>query len=367
MNKSAWLIVYAVIFIKACMYIQRLMRPIPNITPVQVKEGLGRVRNENSTYNILNKKNVRFRLSPEECFTSDWMMIMISSGPKNGKLRNEWRKRMENRSGIKVVFLVANAKTDLDQNNLENEHEKNGDIVQCDVEDGHRLLGYKILCGHVWSYEHCRNVKHVAKSDDNVHIDMDKLTHVLSTDTSTDWKNLITCPTECFGMKTIRSNSAQMTGNWSHSKEEWSRDFMPDFCVGFLSLTTPDVGAQLAQVGLELYGDSETPIAQIEDSLITGVLRERLPHVRIEMMHLGYRWERFFTWCGWLHMFKQTFFNDLIISKTSSRKNVQYVGSVTNPKVWKFFICVMVEGCLGWFETNFPTLVPSFLWNICSR
>ena len=87
----------------------------------------------------------------------------------------------------------------------------------------------------------------------------------------------------------IRSSSPQMTGNWSHTREEIDRDFMPDFCVGFLSLTTPWVGAQLAQVGLELYGASDTPVAQIEDSLITGVLRERLPGVRIEMMHLGPR------------------------------------------------------------------------------
>ena len=35
-----------------------------------------------------------------------------------------------------------------------------------------------------------------------------------------------------------------------------------------------------AQVGLALYGDSAEDVTLIEDSLITGVLRERLPHVR---------------------------------------------------------------------------------------
>ena len=42
-------------------------------------------------------------------------------------------------------------------------------------QDGHRLLGYKILCGHVWAWEHCPHVRHVAKSDDNVVVDMDTL------------------------------------------------------------------------------------------------------------------------------------------------------------------------------------------------
>ena len=113
---------------------------------------------------------------------------------------------MSNRPGEKVVFLVANTKTDEDQDILESEHGDHGDIVQCDVEDGHRLLGYKILCGHVWAYEHCRHVNHVAKSDDNVEVDMDKLSHILKTDTITNWENLITCPTLCFGMKVSNCN-----------------------------------------------------------------------------------------------------------------------------------------------------------------
>ena len=62
---------------------------------------------------------------------------------------------------------------------------------------------------------------------------------------------------------------------------------MPAFCVGFLSLATPEVGAQLAQVGLTLYGESPRDITQIEDSLVTGVLRERLPQLRIEMLEAG--------------------------------------------------------------------------------
>ena len=170
-----------------------------------------------------------------------------------------------------------------------------------------------------------------------------------------------------FHFQVIRSTSGGMTGNWSHSKEEIEHDIMPDFCVGFLSLTTPDVGAQLAQVGLVMYGDSKTPITQIEDSLITGILRERLPHIRIKMMELGPRWERIFTWCPWLHVFKQTFMNDLIISKKSSRNNVEYVGGITNPNVWKFFLCLMVEGGLGIMEEKFPTLMPSFIWGVCAR
>ena len=151
-------------------------------------------------------------------------------------------------------------------------------------------MGYKILCGHVWAYEHCPQVRHVAKSDDNVEVDMDTLVTRLTRDTETDWRDLITGPTVCFGMPVIRSSKGGMRGNWSTSKEEFDRDWMPAFCVGFLSLSTPEVGAKLAQTGLAVYGESPGPITQIEDSLITGVLRERLPELRLEVLEVSCDW-----------------------------------------------------------------------------
>ena len=72
-----------------------------------------------------------------------------------------------------------------------------------------------------------------------------------------------------------------MTGNWSWSEAEFSRSYMPEVCNGWLSVTTPKVGAELAQVGLSLFGESGVSNG---DTLVTGVLRERLPHVRIDIL-----------------------------------------------------------------------------------
>ena len=33
----------------------------------------------------------------------------------------------------------------------------------------------QVLAGYVWSYTQCRHVRHVAKTDDNVVLDLDKL------------------------------------------------------------------------------------------------------------------------------------------------------------------------------------------------
>ena len=82
------------------------------------------------------QRNVSFLQSPDPCDTSDWMLVIVSSGPKNRELRDGWRQRMgevQQRSGIKVVFLVANTTTSGDQERLEMEHQEAGDIVQCGV------------------------------------------------------------------------------------------------------------------------------------------------------------------------------------------------------------------------------------------
>ena len=83
------------------------------------------------------QRNVSFLLSPAPCDVSDWMLVMVSSGPGNRALRDGWRQRMaelQQRRGIKVVFLVANTTTSGDQARLESEHVEAEDIVQCGVE-----------------------------------------------------------------------------------------------------------------------------------------------------------------------------------------------------------------------------------------
>lgn len=367
-----WLLSVLIIIksIQIILYIKRLMSLPGQKSPVEVVEGLGSVKNSDGTFNILNKRSVRFLLSPASCSSSQWMLMMVSSRPANTELRSAWRRRQAASlsRGVKVVFLVAQTEEELQQTSLEAEQVQHGDIVQVGVTDGHRLLGYKILAGHVWAFQHCQTVRHVAKSDDNVELDMEGLVSSLQARKEEDWEDVITCPTVSYNMKVIRSSSGGMTGAWSESREDWERDSLPTFCVGFLSVSTPRLGAQLAQVGLELYRDRQTDVVQIEDSLITGVLRERLPHVTIEVLSKGHpAWNRVTSWCPVTHMFKQTFFNDLIISKVSSRSNIHYVGSVNNLQLWKFYLCTLLEGGLRLLESQAPSLLPHYLWTVCAR
>ena len=318
-----------------------------------------------------------FLQSAKPCDPSVSLLLMVSSGPANKIQRDRWRRDVEeyresesnrkNNKNIKLVFIIAKARSDSDTAMLESENAAHEDIVQSDTEDGHRRLGYKLLMGYVWAYTYCGEVDYVAKTDDNVELDMETVMDALEHRIGPE-ENFITCPTLNWGMKVLRSATPHMTGNWSVSKEVFDRDVMPDFCIGFLYVTTPQVGAALTQVGLALY--SETEVTQIEDSLITGVLRERLPQVTIQMLEtpgVPSLWQIFFTVCPWMNTFKQTFFNNMIRSKRSSRNNVHYVGPVTTPGVWRFFICLHLEGLFELVDLSAPGLVPSWMWDLCVR
>ena len=311
-----------------------------------------------------------FLLLPKNgCQKSEELLILVSSGPLNQANRDRWRMDVEGIGGVRLVFLVAKAGSSEDQEMLEDEHEKHGDIVQSSLADGHRKLGYKILAGYVWAFLHCSGAKLVAKTDDNVELDIDRLKRVIRERIVTG-QDFIACGsgTQHRNMKPLRSDRTHMTGNWSISKDQLEMEFHPDFCSGFLYVTSPKVGAALVQVGLALYNMTE--VEQIEDSMITGVLRERLPHVRLEVLETGFfpfLWMNIFSHCPWLTLTKLSFFNDLVISKRSSRSNVQYVGSITSPGVWRFYICLHLEFVLEHLEQLTPGLVPSFVFDICIR
>ena len=322
--------------------------------------------------NTLLQGNITFQLVPRSgCQEEEKVVIMVSSGPLNKENRDRWRESVEGRDGVKIVFLIAMAKTVEDQKMLEEEHDENGDIVQSSLEDGHRKLGYKILSGYVWSYLHCAGARMVAKTDDNVELDMDKLEAMVRARMKNGVdENFMACGsgTQHRNMKPLRSDRTHMTGNWSISKEQLDLDIHPDFCSGFLYLTTPLVGAALVQAGHQLYRDKE--VEQIEDSLITGVLREALPDVRLQTLQNGvlpHLWNKVFSHCPWLSLAKLSFSNDLVITKRSSRSNVQYVGSLTSPGVWRFFICLHLEFVLEHLEYFASGLVPSFIFDICKR
>lgn len=233
------------------------------------------------------------------------------------------------------------------------------------------------MCGH----HHCPDVVMVAKTDDNVELELEMMmTGVRNMENQAN-RNKVICGT---GMVTknlpvIRNKKSHMMGNWTVSKEEIDDEVFDDFCFGFLYLTTPEVGANLVQAAALAFS-GEDDIEQIEDSLITGKLR-----TMIEVPIYGsFSWlsssssessslistsllETVLSQCYWLQYTQNTFFNHLVKSKVSSRKQVPYVGSVWNTQLWRTYLCVHLEMILEYVEAVAPNSVPHFIFNICER
>ena len=167
---------------------------------------------------------------------------MISSGPAQFRNREVWRGRTKDWREVKIIFLVAKPQEggeDL-QKHLEEENEEFGDILQSDIVDGHRRLGYKILTGYVWSYLWCVKVAMVGKTDDNVVLDLETLVNTqVGGEAGVGRRVLCGSGTPHRNMKPLRSDRTHMTGNWSISRDQLSLEFHPDFCSGFLYLTSP--------------------------------------------------------------------------------------------------------------------------------
>jgi len=379
-------VMYSLLIIKMYLIIKTIVRrqSYQPAAPVLIKPGLGDVFDENTgTFHILNRRNISWVLAPKDDCEDVKLLVMISSGPRNTELRQNWRERVKKMEGVKIIFMVStpiasdeqNNDVDVVQKKLEGENEHHGDILQSSLEDGHRKLGYKILTGYVWGYQHCSDSILVGKTDDNVVLDMESLlTGVRMLESNPPSVRSVMCGsgTPHRNMKPLRSDRTHMTGNWSISKEQVESDFHPDFCCGFLYLTTPSVGAELVQAGLSAYGNVE--VEQIEDSFITGELRERLDNVMISSLSsmsssspTSFLWSSILSHCPWLSLTKLSFGNDLVVTKFSSRSKVMYVGPITNPHLWRYYICLHIEFVLENLEKMIPGYAPQFIFDLCKR
>ena len=337
-------------------------------------EGLGLVQNKDSnTFKILNENNVTFIFQPSKCDTRIKLLLLVSSGYSNIIARNRWRhwlSKKHHSDKVRIVFLVSSC-VSICEHDLDSEHNQYQDIVHTSLLDGHRRLGYKILSGYIWTYLQCQSVTAVIKTDDNVVLDSEVLMSITKfPSVSDDHTVYCGCGPPHRNMKTLRSDTPRMLGNWSVPYDQLESDYVPDFCAGFSYAVSPSLGARLVQASVLMFGHYKDDIVLIEDSLITGVLRESLGDVDLDMLvdtRQRWLWRNILSYCPWLTVFKLTFFDELVIQKTSDRSGVQYVGSIATPKVWKFFICLHIESLLGAGENLLGLAMPEILWDVCKR
>ena len=110
---------------------------------------------------------------------------------------------------MRAVFLVSSC--DTCSHDLTREHADHGDIVHTSLADGHRRLGYKILSGYIWTYQHCPHVSYAAKTDDNVVLDMQSLMNSVD-NKQYEHNQFVACTSPNRRTKVLRGDHMHMTG-----------------------------------------------------------------------------------------------------------------------------------------------------------
>lgn len=119
-----------------------------------------------------------------------------------------------------------------------------------------------------------------------------------------------------------------------------------------------------------MFGDCKEDVVLIEDNMISGILREKIGNVGIDVLvktDMTWIWTKMLSHCPWLTGVRTIFFNELVIQKKSDRKNVEYVGSPLSLGAWKFFLCAHWENILMGFEKFLGIKIPQSFWMICIR
>ena len=213
------------------------------------------------------------------------------------------------------------------------------------------------------------DVRWVGKTDDNVVLDLARLLDSLATFPPSP-ERFFACGTPVRNTRWIRPSGGQITGVWSVARDTVEEDRVPDWCVGWLYVTTPGVGAAIVQAGQIMFPHTEVNFP--EDHLITGLLRHSLRDVSITSYETGLPssvFLHFLSHCPVLTGLKTTFFGQIVLEKTSSRseRRLKYCGSPLDWEVWTFYLCFHYELWLSQADNILGGVLPSLAWGLCQR
>ena len=193
-------------------------------------------------------------------------------------------------------------------------------------------------------------------------LDLDRLLSQLEAQHGPQPGPFLSCPSPSRNHRPVRTGRpGGQLAKWRVTWEELPRSHYPDYCFGWLWVTTPGLGMGLAEVAtyhaVEVMG-----MVTHDDSFVTGILRERLG---VEVTGLvpgawGALWDSAISHCPCLGIVRQNLFNDIVLRKGPA--SMPYVGGYTH------FFCTTLEMWLMRLEA-LPFLAPALspLWAACAR
>ncbi|KAG4072867.1 hypothetical protein HA402_002610 [Bradysia odoriphaga] len=182
-------------------------------------------------------------------------------------------RQVNNVTILAVVFVLGSPKdsrTDLDE--LDAESVRFGDVIVGDLVDTYRNLSRKAIMTYDWLTSYCGEADLVVKTDDDVMVDIFKLTAELGKWTPAELQSFkFWCGVHY--SETIERNPESI---YYVSPVEYDRDKFPKHCAGVGYVTTMRVIRLIAD---EISKSFLGPICTHEDVFMTGIVPEQINSV----------------------------------------------------------------------------------------
>ncbi|XP_037935575.1 beta-1,3-galactosyltransferase 5-like [Teleopsis dalmanni] len=204
-------------------------------------------------------------------------IIIVTSYAGHDELRSAHRQAISQvklaELGFKRVFLLAEIpKTEhfINQNQLQNEQERFGDLLQGNFMEGYRNLSYKHIMGLRWAAIECKQAKFIIKIDDDIVYDVFQLRRYLEL-LEVQHAELASSDNLLSGY-VLRNTKPQrnIANKWFVSSQEYIGDIYPDYLSGWLYITNSATATKL------VYEAQQSNFFWIDDTWVTGILREKL-------------------------------------------------------------------------------------------
>ncbi|XP_013101136.2 beta-1,3-galactosyltransferase brn [Stomoxys calcitrans] len=237
---------------------------------------------------LLNLTNFEYMVDNYSCenYKKELMaIIIVTSYVGHDELRSAHRNAISqaklSEMGMQRVFLLATISRRehfITQSQIFNEQQRFGDLLQGNFLEAYRNLSYKHIMGLEWAARRCSKAKFIIKIDDDIVYDVFHLKRYLE---SLELENheLTTSNALLAGYildeKPVIRNEQN---KWYVSPEEYNFNVYPSYLSGWLYVTNPKTALRLVD---QAYN---TPIFWIDDTWVTGILREPL-HIPLQRLN----------------------------------------------------------------------------------
>ncbi|XP_037048223.1 beta-1,3-galactosyltransferase 5-like isoform X2 [Bradysia coprophila] len=182
---------------------------------------------------------------------------------------------------VAVVFMLGSqdapdaSETDITE--LETERAQFGDLIIGDFVDTYRNLSRKSIMAYDWLVSYCHEADIVVKTDDDVMVNIFKLTEELGL-----WPQKIPLNIWCAVHFNEMLNRTE-TSPYYVSPEEYPNDIAPKHCAGVGYITPMTVVRKIAD---EISRSYRGPVCQQEDIFMTGIVTEKIQFGKKEPIEL---------------------------------------------------------------------------------